>query len=733
MEATQTARGRSGNVSAIIVGLLILLAGGGAAAHLSGVLIGVPSMGVVALSILAAAFTRASGLTGLSGFLLPIGAVSIYALAPSEPASPLLLFTGRPLFALALAALVLAVMARGGRPPRGWLLPVFFAIYAAVAFEAQMKVGPEGDEPQYLMVAESLIRDHDLALDQDFKEARYTAFLSRPLEPHFRIRGPQGQIYSLHAVGLSILILPAYWLGGYPVASFFMALLAALLVRELRRLVLALSADADLAEGTAWIVGLSPPIIHFAGLIFTEIPAALLVCVGLRAAVFGGASRSLWVAALCAAALPWLNVRYAILSVAIVEAFATRSWLDARAERVSLPPVRSLLLPAGILIGSAAAIGVYHFELWGFFDPRRVYGRNREFDLSILPEGLPGLFLDQEFGLLVYAPIFALSVSGFVHLWRRQRALAVAGLLAACGVIATASVWPMWRGGFNPPARFLVPLISVLAASLALTLQRGVRPATALLAGWSLWCGLGGVMNIETVHRDRDGVAPFFRTQSGAREWTAALPSFVLSEDRPTRRLAWPFVVLLALPVAASLRRPGSKSRAITPRDTWLAVGALMATAMLADQLSPRVRSPERDRARLIGVPSILLPAFRYQPATEATWSLNLFYEPHRSRDGVTFARALTLPSGRYEIALDVSDTPGVTLPMLVVADHRSHTSTRQAMQVDARGLNTMSGPAPHPSLLTQFTTAATGDFDLSVVGGEPVQISTVRLRRVFD
>ena len=158
-----------------------------------------------------------------------------------------------------------------------------------------------------------------------------------------------------------------------------------------------------------------------------------------------------------------------------------------------------------------------------------------------------------------------------------------------------------------------------------------------------------------------------------------------------------------------------------------------MATAMLADQLSPRVRSPERDRARLIGVPSILLPAFRYQPATEATWSLNLFYEPHRSRDGVTFARALTLPSGRYEIALDVSDTPGVTLPMLVVADHRSHTSTRQAMQVDARGLNTMSGPAPHPSLLTQFTTAATGDFDLSVVGGEPVQISTVRLRRVFD
>ena len=48
------------------------------------------------------------------------------------------------------------------------------------------------------------------------------------------MRGKHGEIYSLHAVGLSLLILPAYALGGYPAASFFMALLAALLAREVR-------------------------------------------------------------------------------------------------------------------------------------------------------------------------------------------------------------------------------------------------------------------------------------------------------------------------------------------------------------------------------------------------------------------------------------------------------------------------------------------------------------------
>ena len=81
------------------------------------------------------------------------------------------------------------------------------------------------------MVADSLLRDGDLSLEQDYAAGRYRAFfIARPLAPHYRVRGRGGEIYSLHAVGLSLLLLPAYALGGYPAASFFMAPLAALLV-----------------------------------------------------------------------------------------------------------------------------------------------------------------------------------------------------------------------------------------------------------------------------------------------------------------------------------------------------------------------------------------------------------------------------------------------------------------------------------------------------------------------
>ena len=707
-------------VSSAAIALLAVLALSGAALDQGGVMMGVPSAGVLALGGLAGALTWASGVSGLAGFLLPATALFIGA-ALLPVSSPLLLFSGRPLFAFAFAGLILAVVAFGRRPPKWLLLPFFFALYAGVSYQVQTRVGPDGDEPQYLMVSESLIRDHDLALDPDFKEERYKAFFSRPLAPDFRIRGPQGQIYSLHAVGLSILILPAYWAFGYAGASFFMAFTAALLVRELRRLVSALTGDETLAEGTAWLVGLSPPVIHFAGLIFTEIPAALLLCVGLRAATFGRTARSAILAALCAAALPWLNVRYAILAVAVVGALAWRLLDEVRSRRDSALLARTLLPPALILIGSALAISLYHHALWGFFDPRRVYGRRREFSLDILPEGLPGLTFDQEFGLLVYAPIFVLSLAGFVHLFRVRRTLALAGLFAALGVIATASVWPMWRGGFNPPGRFLVPLVSVLAATLALSLRRGLRPATALLAGWSLWCGLGGAMNIETVHRDRDGVAPFFRTQSGAREWTSALPSFVLQEDRSTRALLWPWAALLAWPLIGAIRGGKAEDQPRRSGGALVAALALMTVAGIADRMSPRARSPERDATRLLGSRSLGLPSLHFEAQGRATWALNLFYEPHRSPLGVIFARAVSLRAGRYELTLDAADAPGGVPPTLIVTDHRTGKSVRQEMK-----------PAVATrSLTAHVSVASASEVDFSLVGGEPVSLVRAGLRLV--
>ena len=124
-------------------------------------------------------------------------------------------------------------------------VPALSVAYACAAARVQLEVGAEGDEPHYLMVAESLLRDGDLQLERDYAERRYAAFSRQDeLLPHYRVRGKGGEIYSLHAVGLSLLVLPAYALFGYAGASFFMALLLALLVGQLRALI-----ESCLGEG----------------------------------------------------------------------------------------------------------------------------------------------------------------------------------------------------------------------------------------------------------------------------------------------------------------------------------------------------------------------------------------------------------------------------------------------------------------------------------------------------
>src|SRR5262249_40893649 len=239
------------------------------------------------------------------------------------------------------------------------------------------------------------------------------------------------------------------------------------------------------------------------------------------------------------AVLPWLNVRYAPLAVLLL---AFLLW--------TRPGVRTAAALVAPSLVSAVGIGFYHFVLYGFFDPRQVYGRRPELSLSILPEGLPGLLLDQEFGLLVYAPVFALAVPGFFHAWRKDARQGAVLLALVAVVLGTASTWPMWRGGWNPPARFLVPVIPALALAVAARLRRGMRVGGVFLIGWALGTGLLGSWEPRLVHRDRDETAPFFRHHSGAEEWTPLLPGFVLA-DPDRYRLSAVWIVALATAVVS--------------------------------------------------------------------------------------------------------------------------------------------------------------------------------------
>jgi hypothetical protein len=632
-----------------------LLAAGGAAARPGGLWLGLPDAAVAAAIVAAAAAlavaTRRRPALAAAGLLLPVA-----VLLSGAPFAGVRALSGPPLTALALAGLAIALSRAGWRPSRTLFLPLVFALLVVTAGWTHTQVGPRGDEPHYLMVAESLLRDGDLSLERDYGEGRYASFHDAPLAPHYRVRGKGGVILSLHAVGLSVLVLPAWALAGYPGVTVFMALLAALVAREVREWVREIAGRDGLAEAAGWVSALSPPLVHYAGLVFTEVPAALVLSFGLRRGRDPALGRGGAVAVgLAAAALPWLNVRYTPLAaVVLVHAL----WRHPR-SRVAL----AALAPAVV---SGTGLLLYHQALYGFWDPRRVYGRRPEFALATLAEGLPGLLFDQEFGLLVYAPVLALALPGFVFLWRRDRRLATGAGLAVLAVVVTAGTWHMWRGGFNPPARFLVPIAPLLAVAAALAFERrGLTAGAAVLLGWTLWTGLAGAAEPRLVHRDRDGTAPLFRQLSGAREWTGLLPAYVLADpDRHRLAAVWAIALLAAVPWRA---------RTATAGRVAVACLALALAGQAAATVS-HARTGDRDAVRLVGRRALAVPGWRIGspagewPATALGWGP--VYEPHRFPEGAEIGRRLPLPAGRYRLSV-IGDMFGGSAPLIAVRPDR--------------------------------------------------------------
>ena len=87
---------------------------------------------------------------------------------------------------------------------------------------------PGGDEPHYLVITQSLLHDGDLKIENNHRREDYRAYFNGSLKPDYLALGKDGQIYSIHPVGLPVLAMPAFALGGYHGVVAMLVVMAAL-------------------------------------------------------------------------------------------------------------------------------------------------------------------------------------------------------------------------------------------------------------------------------------------------------------------------------------------------------------------------------------------------------------------------------------------------------------------------------------------------------------------------
>jgi hypothetical protein len=241
-----------------------------------------------------------------------------------------------------------------------WL--VLFAAYAAtIGLPAFGTSQFGGDEPHYLLTAESIVSDHDIDLRDEFATRAYRDWYPYVLERHGRLTN--GQVNEPHGAGFALVIAPAYAVGGPLAVQLLLAAIAALafvLAALLARWVV----PEPWASGAALACGLSPPALASATAVMPELTAgALLAGAALMALKARDRPRIRWVAgaAIALAVLPWLGLQFAVAG--LVVALALLRWLRRRARGFALLVELEVLLFSGVMFVTV------NDQLYGGFTP----------------------------------------------------------------------------------------------------------------------------------------------------------------------------------------------------------------------------------------------------------------------------------------------------------------------------------------------------------------------------
>jgi len=327
---------------------------------------------------------------------------------------------------------------------------------------------PSGDQPHYLLATHSLLVDHDIDLRNNYLQQDFAAYYPADwLDPHVR-KTISGAWYPLHDVALSILLAPAYAMGGHLGVIYFLNLIAALVAVNTWWLAYELTSQ----RSAAWIAWLAAtftiPLLPYAFLVYPEMPAALLVLWVVRTLLRPTVAPP-WRWATVGMALlmlPWLVVRFAPVAVALFLLLLARGMIkrEFAARHWAALGIGMALMMLVILLFSSL---LYHDSLAsvGSSLDRGANTVLRRLDVLNHLDSFLGWLLDQRIGLWSLAPVYLFLLPGLLLLGRQHRcaAIVLGGVLLVQHLSLGFTKFVM-RGGIPP--RYLIAVLPLAGALL---------------------------------------------------------------------------------------------------------------------------------------------------------------------------------------------------------------------------------------------------------------------------
>jgi hypothetical protein len=585
-----------------------------------------------------------------------------------------------------------ALLTDGHRAP--WLAAVLAAALYGASASWLSPVLPDGDAPHYLILAQSLIEDGDLQIENNHLRGDYLAYSLTAASPDYLRRGANGAIYSIHAPGLPLLIAPAMTAFGYPGVVAWLGILAALSTALVWHLGYRVTGSAPAAWFGWAACALTPPFFFQATQVFPDGLAATCLLIGTLPLTLGGswparrgghesrfAEDARWlIAGASLAALPWLQTRLALLAVTAAALLCTRLRTARQAASFGVVPA----------ISAAAWFGFF-YVVYGTFDPTAPYGGYTQMTIGNLARGLPGLLFDQQFGLLPNAPVYAFVLSallvGAVAL--RRSSLEMLALFSP--YVLGVGMYQMWWGGMSVPGRFLTPLVLVLGVGAARTWHAGGTRATRLFGAGALAASLVitavllGPGRGRLLFNFRDGVALWLEWANASIDLPKAIPS-VFRDDGTRLGLktaAWVASFVAAWATLRIAYRSGAREDqgrsaalqgpAISGPGIWgLALAVMLGLTLAWEVDGARPLTPATSEAGLLrGAAPFRTTAYdfnarRFEESGALLSRARIAPAQRRPDPPPVLLAARDVPAGTYELRVPSNPTPGGVLVLRV-------------------------------------------------------------------
>jgi hypothetical protein len=162
------------------------------------------------------------------------------------------------------------------------LFGVFFIVYGSYTLYVWQMTILHGDEGQYLLVTQSLLRDGDADLANNLEPEDILEYHAVVARIDRALAVPAGRVHSIHPIGLSVLLAPAYeaglrlWANPRLAASLVMETMSALVVSLLFHWLMHTGFGAGVSLTTTCIIATSAPLATYATQIYPEVPALLI-------------------------------------------------------------------------------------------------------------------------------------------------------------------------------------------------------------------------------------------------------------------------------------------------------------------------------------------------------------------------------------------------------------------------------------------------------------------------